>query len=211
MNTADLRQSEIDQAEAMADRAAIDNAMSLSRSTIAVSSALIATLQKDEGRGAVLEPAADVAEIATDPALASVLNADVVMAGLKIRTAIPEWIAQGWQAEADGQAAISKERSPGMIINASLSVDERRALGFYPVNGHQPNAIAKHLSGRLEYDVQGALGTLLVDAATARDVPAALSEIERQHAERARTIARESFFAGCQAARIAIGNAISGK
>ncbi len=211
MNTAELRQAEIDQAEKVADAAAVAAANPLSRTTVAASTKLIAELQHDDARGAVLEPVADVAAIASDSELAAVLNADVVLAGLTLRTSIPEWIATGWQAEADGQAAILKETAPALSINASLSADERKALAAYPVNGHTPQAIAMHNARRLEYDVQGALGLLLVDAATARDVPAALSAIERQHAERVRSIAREAFFAGCQAARVAIGKALAGK
>lgn len=211
MNTAELRQQEIDQAELQADAAATAQRNVLSKSTVAVAAAIIAALQVDQKRGAVIEPATDLSDLTNNPDLSEDLAHDLLAAGLWLRTEIPQWIAAGWQAEADGQTEILSTTAPAITLNASLTPAETRALSGYPVQGHDSMAIAAHLVNVLEYEAQGALGQLLSDAATAKDVPAALDEVQRQHSERVRTIAREAFFAGCQCARLEIGNALAGK
>ena len=193
--------------DALIEHATKEAGGALARATITLAERALDRVAADKGRGAILEPAADLRDLRSDPALRRALQSDLDMEAQRLTDEIPTWIEDGWLVEAQGQAEILSV--DGLKITAKLDDAERAMLASYPVQGFTTAEIVDNLIATLKRDFLGAVGRGIATASTPGGILAPLQKASEDHAGRVGRAAGECFLAGTQAGRLSIGGALT--
>lgn len=210
MSYAELAERESIEANALAEAAAASARGTLTNAVTAAAKAALSAVIQDDGRG-LSEPASDIAAIRIDYRLQFALSASVHSARQDALRSIQGAIVAGYRTDGEGRARELVGASDGLTATFTMTDLDAHALSGYPIQGHPPEDIADHLSKLLRYALDGALAQPLAAAgADLSAIPAAIGEVTRLHGERVGNAVREAYFAGVQAATLALGKALTG-
>lgn len=214
MSFADLKRDEQAEAERLTTTARQVGAGALSGTVIAAARTALQAVVKGKG-DTIGEPAAELRQIRTAPALLAVLGREKVVATHTALMLLLDALALGYKAEAEGQAKLLGSGARAVV---TLTEDDRRDLVDYPITGgsNPPRAftaaeIADDLTYRLRHEVDGALAAPLVGQVNPQAIVANLGAISQAHADRLATAVSEAYFAGVQAGLRAFGAALVGQ
>lgn len=207
---ADLRRHEEAEAEGLAEKAQALGTLALQPATLIAARLAVQAVQRDDRRGSVGEPAADLSHLRTDHRLMPQLEGDLQRAQASAFGLIIEAIRKGYEIDARGRAAITEEEATGLRLTVEITPQDLRDLASYPILGHAPREIARHLADTLRYEVDGALAMPLTGTIDPAAIAPALGDVARKHGDRLANAVREAFFAGTQAATKAITAALTG-
>lgn len=179
----------------------------LSLTTVAAASAVIRSVQPDRGRGVLGEPAADLRQVRTDPRLMAALRRDLDVAQGQARMLIAGALWIGYKTAAEDR---SKQMSgPDLTITVDLTTEDEADMAGYPILGLTPGEWAESLRRQLQEGVDRALAIPLTAGIDPSTIPVSLSEVATAHAARVKGGVEEAHAAGCQAAFIAVGSALT--
>ena len=179
----------------------------ISRATLKTASVALDLVSANLGRGSIGEPAEDLRALRSNPALNRTLNEDLQLERDRLLAEVVEWIANGWEVEAHGQAEIL--RNQHLEVTIELDDNDRAELRLFPVQGYSSDEIVDNLVYTLRRDFLGALGRGIAQAQTPGGVMVPLAQVSSDHADRVGRAAGECFLAGTQAARIGIGQELA--
>ncbi len=205
-----LRLQEAAEAEILAARARIIGGAALSAATMAVAVSALASVSALSGGGIIGEPAADLRVLRIDTRLMQALGVDRMRAEAAAMTEILGALKAGYRTEAVGRAAAIEAQTKGLAIVVTITPEDLAALVDYPIQGHSPREVARHLVVLLVHGVDGALAAPLTGAIDPLVIPAALGDVARLHGDRLAAAAKEAYFAGTQAAERAVRAALVG-
>lgn len=180
----------------------------LSATTVAAAQAALRAVAKNDGRGAIGEPAADLRRLRRDPALAVALRRDLDVAQGQARMLIGDALWMGYRRGAADRAA--QLTGPGLQVVVDLTAEDRADLVDYPVLGLTTGETAIGIRADLEQSVNRALAMPLTGSIDPEALPAALAETRNDHAQRVATAVGEAYQAGLQAALRAVTAALVG-
>ncbi|MBA3588847.1 hypothetical protein [Methylibium sp.] len=206
----DLRAREATLADTLAERARSLGMAALQPSTLVVARLAVELVQRDDGRGTVSEPAEDLRRLRTDTRLIRALEGDLQRAVSTALGLIIESLRQGYEVDLRGRAEATESEATGLSLLVIITPQDLHDLAAYPVLGHAPREIARHLSDQLRYDVEGALAAPLTGRIDAASTPEAVGDVARKHGDRLAAAVREAFYAGAQAATKALTAAFVG-
>ena len=206
-STADLQREIKAKRDALIDRVTKESAGVVNGSTMTVASRALDRVAEDKGRGAIVEPASDLQDLRSDPALRRALQADLDLEAQRLAEEVPTWIEDGWLVEVQGQAEILS--GDGVVITAHLDKAERDMLASYPVQGFSTEEIVDNLVATLQREFLGAVGRGIATARTPGGILVPLQKVSEDHAGRVGRAAGECFLSGTQAGRLSMAGALS--
>lgn len=207
--TGGAAQREEAERQRLSDTAADVSRAALSDTLLVAAQAAIRAVQRDSGKGAIGEPAADLRRLRTDPTLMLALRRDMATARQSAALLCADALWTGYRTGLDGRArAMSTSR---LQIVASADEADREELVDYPVLGFTTAEIAESLTGALREGVDRALAAPLTGTIDPAAIPAALSAVAEAHAQRVAGAVGECYQAGIQAAVRALGAALVGE
>ena len=174
----------------------------LSRTTIAAATQIIAAVQPNQGRGAIAEPSEDLATLRASGMLRLTLRRDCELAEQSAFIFIRDALILGYRTEAELTSI------GGGTITVTLTDEDRRELAGYPVLGLSPSEMAYDLAYKLRLEANRALGQSITAQADPTKIPSALGAVSAAHGARLGLAVTEAYYAGTQAASIALGQAI---
>jgi hypothetical protein len=205
-----LAKREKQQAENLAVRAHAVGKSALSASLVMVSQRLVKILMKDEGRGRISEPAADLVALRTDPMFLQVKQADLSLAESLAKKTLLAALREGYEYDARERAKVIESESVGLSINVELTEQELADLENFPVSGLTCAEWALRCRRLLSDAVDQALSKPLTGAISPAAIPGLLSAAATTHANGLSSLTKEAYFAGGKAAMLALREAFSG-
>ena len=175
----------------------------LSKTTIAAATKIITAIQPNKGRGAIAEPAEDLADIRGDSMLRLTLRRDCDLAEQTAFIFIRDAILLGYRTEAELTLLA------GGKVTVTLTETDRRELAGYPVLGLTAGEIAADLAWKLRVEANRALGQSVTAQSDPTKVPSALGAVAAAHGGRLGVAVTEAYYAGTQCASIEFGQAIA--
>lgn len=205
----DLRQREdtaIDRLVADAKRVAMG---AISATMLAASKKALAIATKVRSADDIMTSAEELKTLRADPGVHSALADDLAAFGEYLAEMIPQWLADGWIMQAEGQAAIIEAEGQHIQVHVELTDDDRAELSDFSMMGYTAKEIRVWLVNVLRHDIEGALGMCL-NTTGADAILGQFGQAQQQNATRVATQCRQCFLAGCGAARDAIARALIG-
>lgn len=206
----DLTKREEREAEALAQTAAAHGRSAIGATLGRAATVAVASVLRDDGRGAVSEPASDLRELRADPGLQQAKRDDLGAVASMAHEAIVDAIRAGYEFDAHERAALTEARSTGLRLVVHLSEEELADLEDFPVVGFTAAELAGRLVGLLSQAIDQTLALPLSGLLDAKALPSALGEVARLHGERMANAVREAYFAGVRAATFALRRALVG-
>ncbi len=200
-----LKRREEAEAEQLSETAQRAGAGAISKTTVAAAVAVIRAVQPDRHRGAIGEPAADLRDVRNDPALIRAMANDMRVAQQQAFILLRDALIVGYRTEANGT------KLDGASVIVTIDDEDRAALTGYPVLGFTVFEHASDLAWRLRMDLLGVLGQPLTGQIDPTKIPSAMGEAAAAHGKRLGGGVSEAYFAGVQAAGIALGQALVGR
>ncbi len=206
----DLARREKRIADKLAESAVNAGLSCVSRSLVAVSSLLLKELLKDDGRGAISEPAADFRKLRTDYRLVVAKQDDLRHAEQVFVKEMTDSLRDGYEYDATERAKLIVTESTGLRISVELTEQELKDIESFPVNGLTCQEWAAKAVYNLGSAIDQALAKPLTGAIDIKALPGALNSVAVNHANSLGSLVKESYFAGGKAAMLALRGALSG-
>lgn len=193
------QQAEADKLAAQAGKAALK---ALSPATVTAAAVAVDRVTEDRGRGGLGEPAADLADVRSDPAFAGSLLRDLRTTENEARLYISGALSLGYRSQVEG----TKLNGAKLVYTEDAAT--RAAMAAYPILGETAAEHAKAIAEALRRDVLRAVGLPLTGQADAALVAESLGQVVDQHAKRVEAGVSEGYFAGVQAGFIDASKAL---
>lgn len=204
----DLARREKKIAQAAADTAHAVGMSCLSASLATVSMTVVRAVLKNDFRGAVSEPAADLRSLRTSPALQQAKTRDLYQAETLVNKTLLDALRNGFEYDATERAKIIVKESTGLVIKVELTEKELADLKDFPIHGLRADEWARRMRNLLDNAIDQSLSQPLVGAFDVAVIPAKLSAVAKAHANSLSYMTKEAFFSGGKAAMCALRDAL---
>ncbi len=177
--------------------------------TLATAAVLaVDAVQKDNGRGAISEPAADLRDMRTDYRFLNAKSSDMNKAKRDAYNAILAAIQDGYEYDATERAKVIVSESEHLRISVDISAQELSDMQTFPINGLTAMEWATKLTTLLSYAIDETTAKPLSNGFDVRALPTQLFEQAKTHGGRLASIVNEAFFAGTKASMLALKSAL---
>ncbi len=197
------------ESEALGATAAEAGSHCISKTLATASAVAIKAVQRNGGRGAIGEPAADLRQIRADPSVIEAKEGDVARAQAAALRFILSAIENGYQYDAKERGAILESESTGLRITSTLTDDDRKQLKSFPIVGMTAGEWSARLGRSLADAIDETLAKPLTGSIDPAQIPAALGAVGDAHGARLGSIVTEAYHAGVSAASKALGMAMA--
>ena len=209
MDTLDRFQALKEKQQAQADKIAAQASASASRpmsgKTFAAAIAIVMKVIKDQGRGGLGEPSADLRDIRQDPNFNGLLLQDLRLANRQADMLVSGALKLGYVSQIEGTPL------NGAKLTYAPDAQTSSALIDYPILGQTSAEHANDLADALRRDMLRAVGLPLTGQADPTKLAEAIGLAADQHAQRIGAAVTEAYFAGTQAGLIDASKALVGK
>lgn len=175
----------------------------ITKTTIAASKSALMRVIKNEGRGSLAEPAADLTAIRNDPALTTTMAVDLRQAEIQARMLITGALALGYRSQVEGTPL------KGAKLTVIFDENTRADINNYPILGENSSEHAEVLIFTLRHALLRTIAAPLTGQESASKLTEALGLVAQEHAQRVANLCRESYFAGTQAGLLAAARVLA--
>lgn len=164
----------------------------LSATTLRIAQHVLDAAMVENGKAPLNETAADMSAVRSDPQLRKALEEDIEAS----RDATLDLVLAAMENGLDAEMRWQTTQFKGMTWEMTTS--DTTVLNGYPVQGHTPAELVKHMHDQLRYEVVGLISAPLDGSTSANTLPEQVSSLLTRFGDRVGGAVSEGYFAGVQ-------------